>query len=101
MSKMYLDYDPFSGIAHWVSTDETTGITTYGVDQEVDTIIEANKIAYNEDHGRYADLEPVARIPLTLLAEWIREGKDKDQVFLKRFFNDPENQAFRLRPGVI
>jgi hypothetical protein len=99
--KQYLDFDPFTGIAHWVDTDETTGITTYGVDQEADAIIEANKDAYNADHVPWGDGQPVARIPMALYAEWVREGKDKDQVFLKRFLNDPENRHFRLRPGVI
>ena len=99
--KQYLDYDPFSGIAHWVDTDEETGITNYGVDQDVREIVEDNKAQYNADHPGWGEGRHVASIPMSLFAEWIREGKDKDQAFLKRFLNDPENRHFRTRPGVI
>jgi len=53
MSKMYLDHDPVTGISHWVSTDEETGITNYGFDQEVALILDVNKEIYNADHGKW------------------------------------------------
>jgi len=99
--KQYLDYDPFSGIAHWVDTDESTGITTYGVDQDVQEIVEDNKAQYNVDHPGWGDGRHVARVPMSIFAEWVRTGKDKDQAYLKRSLNSPENRHFRTRPGVI
>ena len=99
--KMFLDNDVTSGIAHWVDTDEATGITTYGVDQDVDVLVEENKVAYNADHGRWEHFTHVARVPTAIYAEWVREGRDKDDAFVKRWLNDPDNRFFRTRPGSI
>lgn len=99
MAKQYLDFDPLTGIAHWVDTDEETGITTYGSDQNVDAILESNKEQYNADHGRFGEWSKVASIPMSLYAAWEREGILNDSEEIKRRLNDPELRFFRTRPG--
>jgi len=111
MSKMYLDHDPVSGISHWVDTDEETGITTYGADQKVDDILEANQAEYNENHGRWGEWTKVASIPLTLYADLMAQGivdasgtvRDPDEARkkLKAVLNDSDYQKLRTRPGSI
>ena len=99
MAKQYLDFDPMTGVAHWVDTDEETGITTYGSDQDVDTIIETNKAEFNNDHGRWGEWTHVASIPMSLYMAWEREGILTDQEEIKRRLNNPELRFFRTRPG--
>jgi len=109
--KQYLDYDPDSGIAHWVETDEGTGITTYGADQDARAIFQANQDAYNADHGRWGELTHVATIPTVLFARLVMagtisaEGEVYDQQelrkTLKTVLNDSDYRKLRTRPGVI
>lgn len=52
-------------------------------------------------HSRYGEMAKVATIPMILYNSWRREGKIKDQAFIKRWLNDTYNSAFRTRPGRI
>lgn len=101
MSKMILDYDPLTAMSHWVDTDEETGITSYGVDQNVDLILDWNKALYNDDHGKWGEWAHVASIPMAMFLEWEREGILQDQDKLKQKINDPEFLYFRTRPGAV
>lgn len=101
MAKQYLDFDPFTGIAHWVDTDEETGMTTFGVDQNVDNIIETNKAEFNADHGRFGEWTHVASIPISIYEAWKREGILDDEQEIKRRLNDPQLRFFRTRPGTL
>ncbi len=99
--KMIIDYDPMTGISHWTETDEETGYTRYGADQETAPILEANTADYNESHGRFGEFTHVARIPMLMYEAWVAEGKDTDQGFLKKFLNDIGFRKLRTRPGRI
>jgi hypothetical protein len=99
MAKQYIDFDPFTGIAHWVDVDEDTGIASYGTDQNVDPILEANKAEFNADHGKWGEWQKVASIPMSLYSAWEREGILGDSEEIKRRLNDPELRFFRTRPG--
>jgi hypothetical protein len=111
MSKMVLDYDPVSGISHWVSTDEESGITTYGADQNVDAILEANQQIYNADHGRHGEWSWVGCIPMVFFAELVMAGVidtdgntiDGDELNkrLKKILNDSDYRKLKTRPGSI
>ena len=97
--KQYLDYDPVTGIAHWTDTDEETGFTNYGFDQNVDAILDANKAIYNADHGRFGEWTWVGSIPLSLFWQWQQEGILQDQAELKKRLNDIDFRYLRTRPG--
>lgn len=109
--KQYLDHDPLSGISHWTDTDETTGITTYGADQEVAPILDANQAEFNSDHGRWGEWTKVASIPLTLFADMMAQGiidrsgnvRDPDEARkkLRTVLNDIDYQKLRTRPGNV
>jgi hypothetical protein len=101
MAKQYLDFDASTGIAHWIDVDDETGIASYGTDQNVQTIIEANKADYNADHGRYGEWTKVASIPMSIYQAWEREGILGDSEEIKRRLNDPELRFFRTRPGTL
>ena len=111
MSKQYLDFDPVSGIAHWVDTDEETGLTYYGADQDITPIIEANKFDQTNDWGRWKDINHVARIPTVTFLSLIQRGilgadgeiydQEECRKALKKILNDSDYSKLRTRPGVI
>ncbi|HEY6028333.1 MAG TPA: hypothetical protein VIV09_15660 [Pseudolabrys sp.] len=111
MSKLYLDHDPISGISHWTDTDEETGITSYGADQQTDDILEANRAEYTADHGRWGEWTKVASIPMVFFADLMAQGivdasgnvRDPDEARkkLKTILNDSDYQKLRTRPGTV
>ncbi len=109
--KQYLDHDPITGIRHWVSTDEETGLTTYGADQDTTEILDANQAEFNSDHGRWGEWTKVASIPMVLFSDLVSQGvvdadgtvKDQNEVRkkLKAVLNDSDYRKLRTRPGSI
>ncbi len=99
MAKMYLDFDPISGIRHWTDTDEETGETRYGYDQEVAAILDYNKHEYNEAPTRWGEWTWVGSIPLSLFYQWQQEGILDDQKEMKKRLNDIDFRSLRTRPG--
>lgn len=76
--------------------------------QDVTDVVENNKMNYNERHGeRFQDFTThVARIPTGIYYELIRTGvidekNDPEGTRLKAWLNDPDNKAWRSRPGKI
>lgn len=99
-----LDYNPLSGIATGHHYDETEDATYIESCMDAEPIIEANKAAFNsvDERARWADNHNrVASIPLTIYWDLKRRGIIDDQVRLKKWLNDPDNRAFRTRPGVV
>lgn len=96
-----------------ISDDADTGITTsfvYDADkdeaiiqkeQDVTAIIEANKQEFNNAPARWGEWTRVGSIPLTIYYELERKGILQDQKALAKWLNDPDNRAFRTRPGTI
>ena len=91
----------------------TTGIVTsfhYDADkdeaviqksQDVSAIIEANKAEFNAAPERWGEWSKVGSIPLSVYYELERKGILQDQKALAKWLNDPDNRAFRTRPGTI
>lgn len=88
--------------------------------QDVEPILESNKMAFDPDNKRFPGdgLHHVASIPIELLYKWAKEigsysydykGNKtldiisilNDEKFLKRKLNDPENRFLRTKPGHI
>lgn len=96
-----------------ISDDTETGIKTsfiYDADkdeaiihkeQDVSGIIEANKVEFNSAPQRWGEWSKVGSIPLTLYYELERKGILQDQKALAKWLNDPDNRAFRTRPGTV
>ena len=91
----------------------TTGIVTsfnYDADkdeaiiaktQDVTAIIEANKAEFNAAPERWGEFTKVGSIPMVVYYELERQGILQDQKALAKWLNDPDNLAFRTRPGTI
>lgn len=76
--------------------------------QDVSSVIEANKRAYNDAGGYESEVfNHKASIPMICIEEWCQQQGIKVQEFfnnsavLKRFLNDPDNRYFLTRPGKV
>lgn len=99
--KKLLDTDPITGIRHVFHYDDVTDEATITAEQDVETVIEANKAAYNGDHARHGEMTRVAQIPMVIYMDLKKRGVIDDQVAMKRWLNDPSNRFFRTRPGTV
>lgn len=104
MKKLF-SHDPLTGITKWFHYDEGQDAKNFLIEtvQETTPIVEANKSEFNNSrsstHGE--EFVKVASVPLSLYFELKRKGIANDPVALKRWLNDPDNRAFRTRPGVV
>lgn len=108
MSERLLDYDPLTGIRQFIDTDEMTGISTIRTEQDATDIVELNKIhqrQFSSGKDRWGDgydhRTKVASIPLNVWMDLRKRGIASDPVAMKRWLNDPDNFAFRTRPGTV
>jgi hypothetical protein len=103
--KKILDHDPLSGITRTFHYDEGNDAKNFLIEtvQETAGLVEDNRDLLNNAkrgfHGE--EMSHVARIPTTIMMDLIKKGIDKDPVAFKRWLNDPDNAAFRVKPGVI
>ena len=76
----------------------------------IETIIDASQIvsdnkdrfnSFDERANWKGDMHHVASIPMALFYQMKAEGKLDDQAYMKRWLNDPDNRAFRTRPGEV
>lgn len=86
-----LDIDPLTGAIETFDFDQATGTSIITRTENVDTILDLNAQSYNEGKGSGAswrgednDFWLVARVPLTVMHEWMIE------------FNAPRAPADRL-----
>jgi hypothetical protein len=101
VSGRLLDFDPLtqtSTVFHELEDGKTWGLESL---QKADQIIEANKLFMNgvDERARYGEMDRVASIPMNLYFELKRNGIADDPVAFKRWLDDPDNRAFRTRPG--
>jgi hypothetical protein len=107
--KRLLDYDELSGVSTFFHSDGET--VTFEDVQDVEPIIEANKLLYNDFDERTPHkgdgFHRVASIPAVVMVELERQGiidnawNIKDERRFLRFLDDPENIYFRTRPGKL
>jgi hypothetical protein len=108
MSERLLDIDPLTGIKQYIDTDEMTGISTIRTEQDVTGILELNKVHQRQfSNGKdkwgdgYDHRTKVASIPMTIYMDLQKRGILRDPKAFKRWLNDPDNYAFRTRPGTV
>ena len=99
--KILVDFDPFTGIAHYSMWDELADEMHFIADQNADPIIKANKAEANETPQRFGDMAKVASIPLPLFYDLKRRGIIDDRKKLMAWLRDPDNRFFLTRSGKI
>ena len=108
MSERLLDFDPLTGIKQYIDTDEMTGVSTIRTEQDASAIIALNKLHqshFSSGKDKWGDgydhKTKVASIPLNIWMDLKKQGIADDPVRMKRWLNDPDNLAFRTRPGTV
>lgn len=108
MSERLLDIDPLTGIRQYIDTDEMTGVSTIRTEQDVTGILELNNsLRKHFSNGKdkwgdgYDHRTKVASIPLNIWMDLKKRGISSDPIAMKRWLNDPDNFAFRTRPGTV
>ena len=81
------------------------GDVTIHTQQDVSAVVRNNKMNFNERGGRWDQFQNhVARIPTAIYYDLIKRGiinerKDPESKGLIAWLNDPDNRAWRSRPG--
>ena len=94
MSKRLINDDAFTGVKTYFNYDADK-------EQDVSAIIEANKAEFNAAPARWGEWTKVGSIPISVYYELERLGILNDQKAMAKWLNDPDNRAFRTRPGTI
>ena len=101
-----LDFDELTGTETWWHYDEDTEMATFETRRDVGDVTEFNKKVFKEfdERTRWTDDQNlVASIPDFLFHKLVAKfGPMKsNQKAWRKWLNDPDNRAFRTRPGVI
>jgi hypothetical protein len=100
MESRPLEWNPYtkSSVIFHPETDGDSWVEE--MRQDVGGIIDHNKAILNLDR-RKSDVRRMASIPIVVWTELKRNGIADDPKRLKKWLNDPENSAFRTRPGKV
>jgi hypothetical protein len=110
MTRFLFDRDPLTGTTEWFIPDESAGTFTIHTEQDVAGLVEQNKAIANEFNGVHAPYGDeigastrVASIPTSIYYDLLKKHGHMrvNPGPWKRWLNDPDNAAFRTRPGQV
>lgn len=110
MTKILFDRDPLTGVTEWFEYDDSNDTFTIQTEQDVAPLVENNKFLqshFNRGDDAWGDgfdhRTKVASIPLNVYFDLKKRFGDMRQNprAWKRWLNDPDNAAFRTRPGRV
>lgn len=103
METHLIEVDPLTQIKTFTHYDHAHDIHYVEEVQDVEPIIEYAKALYrqHDERSRWGSIAQVAEIPNTVLFDLIRDGTLFDQKRLRKWLNDPDNSAWRTRPGRV
>jgi hypothetical protein len=101
MTKRLINDDAFTGVKTYYDYDAEKDEAIISKEQDVSAIIEQNKREFNAAPERFGEWTKVGSIPLSVYYELERQGILNDQKAMAKWLNDPDNRAFRTRPGTI
>jgi hypothetical protein len=89
------------GIRRTFHEDPTTGLVTVETEQDVTAALEESKALYNrhDEHSPWGDVNLVAQIPLSVRFDPKLQHIFSDPKKYRAWLNDPDQRAFRTRPG--
>lgn len=98
MARQLFSRDPFLGLTKYFHYDEGKDQAIIETVADVEPLLEANLQSRNEQTrlDRMGDgVQHVACVPMHIYGEWLATGKDRDDAFVRRWLNDPENLKYR------
>jgi hypothetical protein len=94
-----LDFDPVSKVRRVLHMDGD--LVHAAATQDISDHMDINKALYNEQRPGWQEGQRVASIPNVIWEDLVRRGIANDTKKLKAWLNDPDNRAFRTRPGRV
>lgn len=106
MSRRLLDYDPASGLKEWFTYDEANDSFAITYEQDVTSVLDANKAEQAEGFDRRNDVWHAARVPVGIQYEWlVKHGVNiwnkNHREGVKRLLNDPEYRWLRVKHFIM
>jgi hypothetical protein len=102
--RMLFEDDPEIGRKVWLIFDDKGNLKGAHVEQDVDHILEMNKVAADISSGtRFGDYNRIASVPLTFLEKTgLGDAIDAgDRRFVSKVLNDSDNSGFRTSRGSV
>ena len=102
--RVFFEHDPEIGRTVWLVFDDRGNMKGAHVEQEVDSILEANADAEKATQGvGFGDYNRIASVPLTFfektgLGDAIDAG---DRRYLSKILNDADHKRFRTSRGKV
>jgi hypothetical protein len=104
-----IDHNPGTGLRKWMGYNEETDEILISYDQDrasANSILDRNKAAANEQHGRMGDMVKAAEIPIGVMYEWlVKYGVDfwnrDHKEGVKRLLNSSDYRYLRCRNIII
>lgn len=102
--RVFFEHDPEIGRTVWLVFDDKGNMKGAHVEQEVDPILEANKMYADMTAGRrFGDYNRIASVPLTFLE---KTGLDQaidagDRQYISKVLNDSDYSGFRTSRGRV
>jgi hypothetical protein len=102
--RVFFEHDEEIGRTVWLVFDEKGNLRGAHVEQNIDSIIEANAEAEKLTHGRpFGDYNRAASVPLTLME---KTGLDqaidaRDQRYVSKILNDSDYSKLRTSRGKV
>lgn len=100
--------NPLTGAVSTFYYDHATDQAHIHTEVDLAPFIDITKAIYNDARGDWkGDLHHVAAIPMELLVELQKKGiattggRILDKAAMKAWLNDPDNRAFRVKPGRV
>ena len=101
-----IDDDPVTGIAEWAWLEkdvsgEIVRMHYKRIQHNSDLLFRENKFLFNESQGqRWGDGKVVSSIPMNIFEGALGEAAAaKDNKYIRKFLNDPDNRKFRTFEG--
>ena len=103
MESRLFDRDAALGMTQYFHYDHDKDEFTIETRQDVNPLVELNKAKFNQidEKARWGELSQVASIPLNIYYDLKKRGIIDDKKKFRAWLNDPDNRAFRTRPGQV
>jgi hypothetical protein len=95
-------YDHTGTVARVLHQEDQEFDGTFHIEtvEDLEPILDSVKVL-RDDHKERGDLKHVARIPVTVVEQAMREGWYHDDAKWRQWLNDPQNKDFRVWEGRV
>lgn len=102
MTETLLDVDPLTGAKEWFAYDELTDTFTIRREEDQTAILARNAELRKASGDWKGEMHHVGSIPMSVYHEQlVKTGRIKSQRELKRWWNNSDQEVFRVKRGWV